>query len=182
MSEVQTAQDLDRFYADEDPWNYRDHPDDQRRLDEIRGLLSGHRFQSALDIGCGNGFVTTALPAEKVLGIDLSSAAIGWAKKRAESLRDANRFSFEVQSIFDIDTLSEEAFDLVVITGVLYPQYIGRGFSLIRLKVDRILARGGTLLSCHIDDWTRFRFPYTLTDQSLYPYRDYTHRIEVFVK
>ncbi len=182
MAEIETAQDLDRFYAEEDPWDYQAHPDDQRRLDEVRVMLSGRQFRHALDIGCGNGFITTSLPATNVLGIDLSSSAIDWARKRASRMPDPSRFDFECRSIFDVGALPESHFDLIVITGVLYPQYIGRGYSLARVHIDRILRAGGTLLSCHIDEWMRFRFPYSLVDQSLYPYREYTHRIEVFVK
>lgn len=182
MTDIQPAQELEQFYAQEDPWRYDENPDDRRRLDEIRGLLGGRRFRRALDIGCGNGFVTTTLPAEKIVGIDLSQAAIAWARKRADALPDADRFEFEALSVFDIGKLEEKSFDLVVITGVLYPQYIGKSFSLIRLYIDRLLQDGGVLLSCHIDEWMRFRFPYTLIDQSIYPYREYTHRIEVFIK
>jgi len=70
----------------------------------------------------------------------------------------------------------------VVVTGVLYPQYVGRAYALVDAVVDRLLEPGGTLVSCHVDEWYRHRFPYSLIDACLYRYRDLTHRLEVLLK
>ncbi len=66
--------------------------------------------------------------------------------------------------------------------GVLYPQYIGKGFSIVRLLVDRLLEPHGVLATVHIDEWCPWRFPYTLLHSDLSPYRQYFHRLEVFLK
>ncbi|MFL9829082.1 class I SAM-dependent methyltransferase [Rhodoplanes sp. SY1] len=182
MDLIQPLQELNDFYSVADPWNYQGTPDDTRRLAELRSLLPQRMFSSALDIGCGNGFVTVTLPASTIVGIDVSEAAIGWAQRRVASRSSANSISFLTLSIFELDQLPQAGFDLVCITGVLYPQYIGKAHALVSLMVDHVLAPSGMLACCHIDDWYKSRLPYTLVDQSVYSYREYTHRLEVMVK
>ncbi len=178
---IQTGNELDEFYSDADPWGYERNVDDQRRRVELLASLPRTRFRRCLDIGCGNGFVTFSLPAEQVMGVDISAAAIAWAEKASTHESQPERFSFRHSSIFQLDE-SLGTFDLIVITGVLYDQYIGRGAPLIRNLIDARLECGGTLVSCHIRSWNAPRFPYTLLDMNLYPYREFTHQLEVYRK
>jgi SAM-dependent methyltransferase len=182
MTSIQTKADLDHFYLEQDPWRYADHADDTRRKNELLSLLPSSRFRRTLDIGCGNGFLTFDLPGDEVVGVDLSSAAVSWANQGREVRSDAARFSFLTSSLFEIESTRFGTFDLVVITGVLYPQYIGRTSSLVRQRIDAVLEEGGILVSCHINEWNPPRFPYTTLDVALYPYRSHTHRLETYRK
>jgi SAM-dependent methyltransferase len=177
---LQSKDELEKTYATKDPWAYENNPDDLRRRAELLALLPRSRPQRTLDIGCGDGFVTFALPGAQVVGIDLSENAIGLANSALQSRDDKERFLFHSASIFDLaNTFPANAFDLIVITGVLYPQYIGAAKSVVRLLIDHLLLPGGTLVCCHIAEWYQPFFWYTRIDQMVYPYRNYTHVLEV---
>lgn len=183
MISVQSANELDAFYSTADPWGYHDNVDDERRRMELLAALPQRSFKRTLDIGCGNGYVTLTLPGDEVVGVDLSSEAVRWAREAARPApRSASRFRFEKASLFDPHLASHGQFDLVVVTGVLYPQYIGKARSLARLQIDRVLAPGGIVATCHIREWEPLRLGYTLLDATLYPYRAYTHQLEVYLK
>jgi predicted TPR repeat methyltransferase len=182
LTTIQSKQELDSFYSEQDPWQYTDHPDDARRKMELLSLIPPREFERTLDIGCGNGFLTFDLPGKAVTGVDLSSSAVAWASQTRDMRDDAARFSFVAASLFELDPTRLGLFDLIVITGVLYPQYIGRSSSLVRQRVDALLEEGGILVSCHIDEWSPPRFPYTALDVELYAYRGHTHRLEIYRK
>lgn len=182
MTSIQPKEQLDSFYCERDPWNYRNHPDDVRRKTELLSLLPSIKFRRALDIGCGDGFLTFDLPATEVVGTDISSVAIAWAERTRADRPDGQRFSFSSSSLFNLEPDRLGVFDLIVITGVLYPQYIGKTVALIRQKVDALLEEDGIMVSCHINEWRPPRFPYTALDIAMYPYRDYTHRLEIYRK
>lgn len=179
---TQRPEELDAFYERPDPWGYRTHPDDERRRMELLAILPRREHRRCLDIGCGDGFVTHALPAREVVGIDASEKAVQWARQNNAGKADAARFRFENLSLFDPRVRALGRFDLVVITGVLYEQYIGKGRAVVRCLVDDLLEDGGTLVSCHIREWSPLRFPYGLLDMTLYPYREYAHQLEAYKK
>lgn len=180
---LQAKIELESAYETSDPWGYEGHPDDARRRAELLGILPRGRVRRVLDIGCGNGFVTFALPGDEIVGVDISDNAIEHAKSAATRRPEADRYSFRTGSIFEIDELFPPAhFDLIVITGVLYPQYIAQAKQAVRIKVDRLLAPGGTLVCCHIDAWYQPFFWFNRIDQMMYPYRNHTHLLEVYKK
>jgi predicted TPR repeat methyltransferase len=182
MTSIQKPESLDRFYESPDPWGYRNSADDERRRSELLAALPPRRYQRGLDIGCGNGFVTFSLPAEHVLGADVSAKAIEWAERERGSQPRPDRFTFLQSSLFELDRDRLGTFDLIVVTGVLYKQYIGKGSALVRLLVDGLLRQGGILASCHIREWSPPAFPYDRLDTSVYPYRDYAHQLEIYEK
>lgn len=182
MTQLQPLAELERFYDAPDPWNYKDSADDARRRSELLGLLPSGPFERTLDIGCGDGFMTFELPGRDVVGVDVSERALHWAEQARAHRPDAARFAFRRASIFELDARELGNFDLIVITGVLYPQYIGRAFSVVATLVDELLRPGGYVASCHIDEWKPPRFPYSLIDAAFYPYRGRTHRLEICVK
>ena len=82
------------------------------------------RGKSVLDVGCGDGAYTTEFPALgalKVLGIDPASVAVEAAKVRSELMNTDKVARFAVGNIYELDSvLSKEAFDCIVIRGVLH--------------------------------------------------------------
>ncbi|MGE3769782.1 MAG: class I SAM-dependent methyltransferase [Bdellovibrionales bacterium] len=182
MQGIQPKSELEDFYKTDDPWGYDAHPDDARRKRELQAVLPQVPFKRTLDIGCGNGFVTIDLPGDEVLGTDISDKAIEYARQRAQQQKPDKNIKYEAVSFFNMTPEKYGQFDLIVITGVLYPQYIGDASSLARLVIDNLLAPGGHLVSCHIMDWAPPGFTYNLLDRTLYTYRDYTHLLEVYRK
>ena len=70
---IQTKEELENWYNNPDPWLYEATPDDKKRKDLILSLLD--HYDTALDIGCGEGFITKDIPANKIYGIELSDNA-----------------------------------------------------------------------------------------------------------
>lgn len=100
----QTKQELEDWYKKTDPWSYKTTNDDIIRKEKILSLLEN--YDTALDIGCGEGFITTDLPASKIYGIELSDNA-------------SSRLPNNIIRL----TKPEEKYDLVMTTGTLYRQY-----------------------------------------------------------
>ncbi|GKS58992.1 hypothetical protein YTPLAS18_25190 [Nitrospira sp.] len=175
--DMQSFEDLEHWYHQADPWGYESNPDDHKRVEMLLSELPSGRYRRVLDIGCGEGFVTRKLPGEEVVGIDVSRSAVDRARQH-----ESHRLKFMQCSLFDAATLPGVPFDLVIITGVLYDQYIGRSLPMIYRIVDDLLADDGILVSIHIDTWYRARFPYLMLKECFYPYREYVHRLEVYGK
>lgn len=174
---VQDKQELDDFYSTADPWGYYNNPHDATRKERILAALPQLEYESALDIGSGNGFITNSLPARQVIGLEFSEKAVVWANEHA-----APHVKYINGSVFDLPDLDFPPMDLVVITGVLYPQYIGKSVRLVYTLIDQILKPGGVLLCSHIYEWYQSRFPYLTVSREYFAYREYSQVLEVYVK
>lgn len=174
---IQPIKELENWNKNSDPWDYENNNEDKKRKNILLSEIPEKIYKNVLDIGCGQGFITRDLPGEDVLGIDISSEAINKAK-----VYETKSLKFKQASLYDLESLEIEKFDLVIITGVLYPQYIGNSLNLIYSIIDNILNNKGTLISVHINEWYKARFPYLLLKEYFYDYREYTHRLEVYVK
>lgn len=94
-------------YEKPDPWGYKTNSDDIERRNLIVTIAKHYApFESALDIGAGEGWITKELPAYNLYGYELSDEA-------------ANRFPKYVMRTLE----PKGEYDLVVATGVLYPWY-----------------------------------------------------------
>jgi hypothetical protein len=104
FKEMQTKEELENWYSTEDPWEYKNTKSDIERKSKILSLLDN--YDRALDIGCGEGFITSDLPAKSIYGIELSDNA-----------------SFRLNE--KINRIHEPSgkYDLVMTTGTLYQQY-----------------------------------------------------------
>lgn len=174
----QSKQDLERFYARSDPWGYFSNEHDISRRQALLTELSRFDLGRVLDIGCGNGFITESIPAREVIGIDISGAAIKEARERTRS----GSIGYREGSLFDMPSLELGRFDTVLITGVLYEQYIGNSLPLVYQLIDEALTGGGLLVSVHIESWYLARFPYALLRSVRYRYREYMHLLEIYRK
>lgn len=175
---IQSRAELDLFHTSEDPWSYENNKEDLDRKEILLSEIPIQNYKNVLDIGCGQGFITKDLPGENIWGVDVAQTAIDFAKKNITN----NKFSFKQGSIFEIDKLFEIKFDLIVITGVLYPQYIGNSSSLVYLLIDKILEKNGTLISVHINEWYNCQFPYIRIRHTYYTYKEFIHNFEIYIK
>ncbi|MCC5613935.1 class I SAM-dependent methyltransferase [Nostoc sp. CHAB 5836] len=174
---LQTIKEIDIFYDQFDPWQYETTPDDNKRKEIILSEIPHRDYKNVLDIGSGHGFITRDLPGENVLGVDISFNAIHQAKTY-----ETSKLKFIQSSIFDIPQKTKEKYDLIVITGVLYSQYIGKSHNLIYLLLDQLIVDNGILICSHIDEWYKARFPYLMLEYYLFEYRQYTQRLEIYIK
>lgn len=174
---IQDLKEINNWHKKNDPWDYENNPEDEKRRNYLISEIPKREYSKVLDIGCGQGYITRSLPGKSVLGVDISDEAI----KKANEKHIDDRLSFRKLSLFELSELNEK-YDLIIITGVLYPQYIGKSSNYIYQLIDNLLQPDGYLVSVHIDSWYKLRFPYLRLTNIYYPYRDFTHLLEVYVK
>jgi len=179
---LQPLKELELFYSNEDPWGYETNSDDVKRRNIILSEIPQRNYENILDIGCGHGFITRELIGKKITGVDISVNAITQAKSYQSKQNKTKHIDFIQASIFDLDSHGYGVYDLIIITGVLYPQYIGQAKSMIYKTLDRHLATNGNLICCHINEWYQLRFPYLMLENYYFEYREYTQCLEVYVK
>ena len=139
--------ELERTFAQEDPWRHGTNPRERQRyggelamLDAVRG---GGRFQSALEIGCSEGLFTQLLAerCDSLLAVDISAVALERARRRREWGERVRFSEFDIR----VDPLPE-TFDLIVVVHVLEyirnPRYLRKA----RKKLVDALRPGGFLL------------------------------------
>lgn len=178
---IQTRVELEEWYEKEDPWDYESDADDIKRRDILLENLPDRKYINVLDIGCGHGYITRELPGKNITGIDLSVRAIKQANKLGK--KRGKNINYIAADFFDLNKiLRNKKFDLIIITGVLYPQYIGNAKTLSTIIVDDLLKKGGVLLSVHINEWNPTQFPYLKLAQEYYDYRGFTHDLQVYIK
>ena len=102
---MQTKEELESWYKNPDPWAYESTHDDLIRKENLLNMLT-LKYRRALDIGCGEGFVTRDLPAINIHGIEISDIA-------------ASRLPSNVKRVHEPVGI----YDLVITTGTLYQQY-----------------------------------------------------------
>lgn len=109
------------YTRSDDPWasatpRYRYQ---QRKYEQIMALLPDRRFRNTLDLGCGLGLLSQHLAgrSDKVLGIDVASAALDHARQRAGGL---DNLSFIQGDVLDLPAELDGQFDLLVIADTLY--------------------------------------------------------------
>lgn len=109
---MQTKQELEKHYSAPDPWGVEKNDDDHTRRFYLSELALLHLpswpkvCERAIDICCGEGFVSGVLPAKEIHGIELSDNA---ATRLPESV---TRVSAPVGK-----------YDLVTCFGALYGHY-----------------------------------------------------------
>jgi SAM-dependent methyltransferase len=174
---IQSKDELNDWYSKGDPWGYFDNPHDAMRKERIISTIPQFEYENVLDIGSGNGFLTNGLPGKNITGLEISENAVQWANEHA-----ASNVRYRTGSLFDIPDLNLPPMNLIVITGVLYPQYIAESHRLVYVLIDRILEPGGILLCSHIYEWYTLRFPYLTISREYFAYREFSQVLEVYCK
>jgi len=175
---LQTLDNLNEWNSNFDPWGYETNAEDKKRKDILLSEIPIIDYQNVLDIGCGHGFISRDLPGKKITGVDISPQAISYAQKN----NIKPNIEYIESSIYTLDILKPRSFDLIIITGVLYTQYIGNSEFLIYEIINKLLDPKGILISVHIEDWYKAKFPFLLINEYYYNYREYTHKIEIYCK
>jgi predicted TPR repeat methyltransferase len=174
---------MEKFFAEaEDPWGYKRNPDHLGRAGEILDILKPRKFKRMLDVGCAEGFITHLIraAADYRLGIDPSPTAIQRAREE---------FSAEID--FAVGNLltfrSDQPFDLVTITGVLY--YVKEKIEQVYATLDALLEPGGVLLLSHLKESSGDGFlrlfdgnGYSLSRSREYTCNNAIHLMHVFTK
>jgi SAM-dependent methyltransferase len=174
---MQPPDEIEFSYTKEDPWGFKTNPDDQIRKNKIIQICkrfaptdSNYIFERALDLGCGEGWITADLPAMRIFGYELS--------KQAKA-----RFPKNVVE----EDIPNGLYDLVLATGVLYQHYD------YKLFMHLIKNHAGlTLVTCNIKAWEcdEIKSPEIMSNafklKQIYaeefPYREYVQKLRVFEK
>ncbi|OSP54373.1 methyltransferase [Pseudoruegeria sp. SK021] len=106
---------LQGLYANShDPWGFEHSAYEQAKFKATRAALSRHRYQSAFELGCGNGQLARHMAeiAFRYTGMD----AVGKALDAARVAVPTGRF---VRGFYPCD-LPDDRFDLVILSEILY--------------------------------------------------------------
>ena len=154
---METKEELEHWYAVADPWLYKQTPEDEIRKNLILDFLPLN-YQRALDVGCGEGFVTTDLPAIEIHGIEISDNA-------------ARRLPWNVKRVHSPEGL----YDLVMTTGTLYQQYDhAQIYNWIKQSACRHILVAG------IRDWLIDYDFGKIINQKEFTYRQYIQRVTLY--
>ncbi len=112
---------FDELWGRGDFWAIESSPYEAGRLGALFDTVSDRRYGRALEIGCGAGAFTRRLAgvAERVLGLDVSEAAIARAR---EAQLPAN-VDVEVANVMGYDFREAPGWDMVVMAETVY--YLG---------------------------------------------------------
>lgn len=154
---MQTKEELEQWYKTPDPWEYETTTDDIFRKDFFLNMLP-IRYRRALDIGCGEGFITRDLPAEDIHGIEISDLA-------------ASRLPWNVKRVHEPEGL----YDLVMTTGTLYVQY---DHQQIIQWIQKAACRH--ILIAGIKDWLIPHTFGTVIVTKEFQYRQYTQLVTLY--
>ena len=105
------------YRLNKDPFKVVDSNYESEKLNTIKNVLGKRKFNSALDIGCGTGYLTVELisVARRIIGIDISKTAINTA---SDNFRKVENINFICGDVCDLDTNNK--FDLFICSEILY--------------------------------------------------------------
>lgn len=134
-----------------DAWSFETSDYEQQRYEFQIEMLAPRRYASTLEIGCGSGCLTRRLAniSDRVLAIDIASAAIERARAQAVETAGSGSIELRVANIMDFDVAAEGPWDLVVFSetiyclGWLYPMF---DVALLAANLRDAMPAGGRLL------------------------------------
>jgi cyclopropane fatty-acyl-phospholipid synthase-like methyltransferase len=135
------------YTADRDPWNFAASPYEQDKYALTIKAMPSPRYQSALEIGCSIGVLTSLLASrcDAVLAIDAVRTPLAEARRRCADLPGV-RF----EQMFVPEQWPNGVFDLILLSEVVY--YLSReDVDRLAARATRSLAPGGDVILVH---WT----------------------------
>jgi 2-polyprenyl-3-methyl-5-hydroxy-6-metoxy-1,4-benzoquinol methylase len=159
----ESKEKLEEWYKNPDPWKYQVTIDDSIRREKILACLKEYApFERALDIGCGEGFITSGLPAKSIYGFDLSEKAMGRLPSNIKAIKQS-----EILGLYD----------LIIATGVFYKHY---DYQWIIDTINKHAS--GVVLVCNIiisevPEVVNLKNQIYLEE---FPYREWSERIRIY--
>lgn len=157
---MQSKQELEDWYSEPDRWGYFNNPEDQKRLEKTLFMLGWGKkqYKRAIDIGCGEGFITHHLPADEIHGLDLSDNALTRLPQNVKAVKEPIG-----------------KYDLVISTGTLYAQYDHEAIykMIMSCASEYILIAG-------ISDWIINKEFGKQIQMSVFPYREFTQKMTLY--
>ena len=171
----------DEYLETIDPFGYDDNPEDQKRKSIFLNYLPVMNFKRVIDIGVGTGFITRDLPFAEFVGIDISETAVNNLNNYFIENDKSETHKGIVMSLLEPGIESLGTFDLIILTGVLYPHYLGENRVIVNENIKKISRKSCTVISVHIKEWEPFRLDenFVEIDRWFYPYRNFTHELIV---
>ena len=142
---------FNRLWQAGDYWQLDKDPFERDKYYKQLAHLKDRCYGNVLEIGCGSGLFTRALApmADKVIGLDVSPAAV----ERAKKLGTANGIiDFRCTSALDYDPKADGPFDLIVMSETIY--YLGWIYTFFEVswlaaELFDATAPGGRFLMCN---------------------------------
>ncbi len=153
---MQPIEEIEKAYETPDPWQYKTNPYDIFRREVLRMISTLYGpYERCLDIGAGEGWITSIYPAAELYGYEVSNNA-------------ARRFPPNVARMEDHDLFEGLKFDLVTANGVLYGHYTIKRF----LEIIKKHA-GKHLLVSSVEAWEDHRVKFLGKEifSARFPYR-----------
>jgi SAM-dependent methyltransferase len=119
MSKIsRPAKHFERLYrANPDPWGFANSPYEQRKYEATLAVLGTKHFQSALEVGCSIGILTSRLASrcDQLVGLDFAPSAVKAARARCARFPGVRIEQMQVPREWP-----QGSFDLIVFSEVLY--------------------------------------------------------------
>jgi SAM-dependent methyltransferase len=137
----------DVYRANTDPWAFASSPYERQKYADTLAALDRPRYERVFEIGCSIGVLTAQLAQRcgRLLGVDVSEAALAQARQRCADLPQVELRKMQVPGEFP-----SEQFDLILLSEVGYywaPADLARAADLMLAA----LPKGAQLLLVH---WT----------------------------
>lgn len=157
---MQSKSELESWYSNVDPWGYKTNKEDAKRKARILSWADFHgHFNRALDIGCGEGFITKDIPAESIEGIEVSDQA-------------ASRLPPNIKRVQE----PTGKYDLILCTGMMYRQYDNALFTKWIME-----HAGGIVILSNIKTWEVNNLPpEKQIYEEEYTYREYIQKLRIY--
>jgi 2-polyprenyl-3-methyl-5-hydroxy-6-metoxy-1,4-benzoquinol methylase len=173
----QPIEDIEKEYLKPDPWGYKQSAEDSRRkkiiLNIARMCSTGHTYpfayKRAIDICCGEGFITEDLPAQEIFGLEISDNA-------------AVRMHPTIKRVLQVRE-KDEKFDLIVATGWMYLHY---DIYSIFQNIVWATKPGSIIIISNIESWEQqellkeFFKRWTQIFEARFPYNEHHQKLRVF--
>ncbi len=149
------------YEANDDPWNFTSSEYEAAKYAATVAALLGETYESAFEIGCSIGVLTTQLAkkCERLLAVDVSEKALEQARWRCENLPNVELKLMQ----FPLDAPAGN-FDLIVVSEVGYYLSV-EDWQTAQGKIFDLLKPKGNVILVH---WTHFVEDYPQTGDAVH--------------